>query len=50
MKYACLIYGDGNLEDPLADTEMDALIAETLAYHEESKDYTLRRTRQQNRG
>ncbi len=35
MKYACLIYGDGNLEDPLPAIEMDALLAETLAYHEE---------------
>ncbi|HTJ26063.1 MAG TPA: YciI family protein [Candidatus Limnocylindria bacterium] len=35
MKYACLIYGDGNVEDPLPPREMEALIADSVAYHEE---------------
>ena len=39
MKYACLIYGDGNLFDPLPPSEMEKLTAEGLAFDEE-----LRRT------
>lgn len=35
MKYACLIYGDGNYDDPLPQTEMEKLIADSLAYNEE---------------
>ncbi len=34
MKYACMIYGDGNAADPLPEDEMHKLIADTLAYHE----------------
>ncbi|MGD0471860.1 MAG: YciI family protein [Candidatus Velthaea sp.] len=35
MKYACLIYGDGNLDDPLSASEMKTLGAETVAYRDE---------------
>jgi hypothetical protein len=35
MKYARLIYGDGNLDDPLPPSQMEALAAETLEYNEE---------------
>jgi hypothetical protein len=39
MKYACLIYGDGNLVEPLPPSEMEKLTAEGVAFDEE-----LRRT------
>ncbi|MGA7356523.1 MAG: YciI family protein [Candidatus Cybelea sp.] len=35
MKYACLIYGDGNLVDPLPPEEMEKLEAEGLAFDQE---------------
>jgi hypothetical protein len=35
MKYACLVYGDGNLVDPVSDVELDAAVVDTVAYHEE---------------
>lgn len=35
MKYALLIYGDGNTTDPVTDEEMAAHIAATVAYHKE---------------
>jgi hypothetical protein len=34
MKYACLLYGDGNLVDPLPEAEMQALSDDSRAYHE----------------
>ena len=35
MKYACLIYGDGNLVDPLPPSEMERLRSESLDYDAE---------------
>ena len=35
MKYACLVYGDGNLVDPLPEAEMKKLGDDSRAYHEE---------------
>lgn len=35
MKYACLIYGDGNVVDPLPETELQELTAQAIAYHDE---------------
>ncbi|MBV9102731.1 MAG: YciI family protein [Candidatus Eremiobacteraeota bacterium] len=35
MKYACLVYGDGNLSDPLPESETQALHDDSIAYHEE---------------
>ncbi len=35
MKYACLIYGDGNVVDPLSDNELQELTTEAIAYHDE---------------
>lgn len=35
MKYACLIFGDGNVDDPLSPNELDALETETVAYCDE---------------
>ena len=35
MKYACLIYGDGNLVDPVSESDLNRLLDDTLAYHEE---------------
>jgi hypothetical protein len=39
VKYACLIYGDGNVVDPLPPSEMEKLTADSLAFADE-----LRRT------
>jgi hypothetical protein len=35
MKYACLIYGDGNVVDPLPERELRELTAQAIAYHDE---------------
>lgn len=35
MKYACLVYGDGNLVDPVPDEEIDDVVAAMVAYQEE---------------
>jgi hypothetical protein len=35
MKYAWLIYGDGNEVDPVSDEEMDVVVADSVTYHEE---------------
>jgi hypothetical protein len=35
MKYACLIYGDGNKVDPLTPSEIESLVAEVLEYDED---------------
>ncbi|HTV92427.1 MAG TPA: YciI family protein [Verrucomicrobiae bacterium] len=35
MQYACLIYGDGNVADPLPRSEMEKYVADVLAYHEQ---------------
>lgn len=35
MKYACLIYGDGNLDDPLPPGDLETLSTETLAFRDE---------------
>jgi hypothetical protein len=35
MKYACLIYGDGNVVDPLSEKELQEITAAAIAYHDE---------------
>ena len=35
MKYACLVYGDGNLVDPISEEEQDALIVDSVTYQDE---------------
>ena len=35
MNYACLIYGDGNAEDPMPRNELDKYVADVLAYHDQ---------------
>ena len=35
MKYACLIYGDGNIVDPLSESELRELTAQAISYHDE---------------
>lgn len=35
MKYACLVYDDGNSDDPLPEAEMEKLGHDSHAYHDE---------------
>lgn len=35
MKYLCIIYGDGNTQSPLSESELEKYAADILAYHEQ---------------
>jgi hypothetical protein len=35
MKYACLIYGDGNEVDPISDEELNRVIVDSVAFDKE---------------
>ena len=35
MKYLCIIYGDGNSQNPLSESELEKYAADILGYHEQ---------------
>jgi hypothetical protein len=35
MKYLCIIYGDGNTENALSESDVEKYAADILAYHEQ---------------